>query len=180
MPLRKTLLAALSLVAFASPAALSIDTGKSTVTASFKQMGVAVENGFKQVSGSVLFNAAKPEASSARIEVATASFDLGDADYNAEAQKPEWFGSAAHPKASFVATTLKPLGGERYQASGTLTLKGKALAMTVPVTVKRAPLSTSFDGSLPISRKAFGFGDPAWNEVVDDTVMVKFHIVQPV
>lgn len=176
---RTGLAAALFALCAAAPAAVGIDTGKTRISATFKQMNVPVDSPFTQASGSVLFDPKKPEAASARIEVATASFDLGDADYNAEARKPEWLSSTAYPKASFVSTAFKPLGGDRYQASGTLTLKGKVLPVNVPVTVKREAAATVFTGSLPISRKAFAIGDPAWNEVVDDTVTVNFRVVQP-
>ena len=36
-----------------------------------------------------------------------------------------------------------------------------------------------FEGELPISRSAFGMGDPEWNEVLEDKVVVKFVIVVP-
>jgi len=36
----------------------------------------------------------------------------------------------------------------------------------------------SFDGTLVISRKYFAIGDPDWNDVVDDKVSVKFHLVE--
>jgi len=179
MPLR--FLAAISLLAFgaAVPAALSIDASKSKVTATFKQMSVPVEGAFTRVAGSISFDAAKPQAATARIEIDTASFDLGMEDYNAEVRKKEWFDSAAHPKASFVSSGFSALGGDRYQATGKLSLKGKTIDVSVPVKVRSEATATVFEGSLPISRKTFGIGDAGWNEVVEDVVSVQFHIVQP-
>ncbi len=49
--------------------------------------------------------------------------------------------------------------------------------LTVPVTVGTMPAGTTFDGSFTISRKAFGIGDPIWDEVLEDKVVVKFHLV---
>jgi polyisoprenoid-binding protein YceI len=178
--MQKTLTAvALLLATWASPAALGVDTRQSKLTATFKQMGVSVEGAFTKVSGQVAFDPAQPAAAKAEITVDTTSFDIGDADYNAEVRKPEWFDSAKHPVARFTSTAFKPLGGNRYQATGKLALKGKSQDVSVAVTVENAAAATSFSGSLPISRKAFAIGDPAWEGTVDDSVSVAFRIVQP-
>lgn len=177
--LRRSAFAALLLTSLCAPAALAIDSAKSKVTATFKQMNVPVEGVFTKTGGSIQFDPAKPEASTATIQVDTAGFDLGMDDYNAEVRKKEWFDSKTHPQASFVSTGFKALGADRYQANGKLTLKGKSIDVTLPVTVKREAAATVFSGSLPISRKAFVIGDAGWNEVVDDQVTVSFRIVQP-
>jgi polyisoprenoid-binding protein YceI len=65
-----------------------------------------------------------------------------------------------------------------FDATGILTLKGKTQTVIVPVSVARAVTTTSFDGELQISRSYFGIGDSEWNDVVDDKVRVKFHIVE--
>lgn len=178
-PLNLPLAAALTLVASATPAALAIDSPHSTVAATFTQMNVAVEAPFSQVLGSIQFDPAQPQKASAKLEVLTASIDLGSDDYNSEAAKPEWLASKAHPRAAFASTVLKPLGGNRYQASGALVLKGKVLQLSFPVTLSAQPAAYTFDGSFALSRKALGIGDPAWNDVLADAVTVKFHLVQP-
>ena len=160
-------------------APLKTDSAKSIVSATFKQMNVPVEGIFTKASGSIQFDAAKPEAASASIQIDTAGFDLGMDDYNAEVRKKEWFDSKAHPQATFVSSSFKALGAERYQANGRLTIMGKSIDISVPVTVKREATATVFAGALPVSRKIFGIGDAGWNEVVDDTVTVNFRIVQP-
>lgn len=171
--------AGLLLTSLCVPAALGIDAGKSKVAATFKQMNVPVEGSFTKAAGSIVFDAAKPETAAASIQIDTASFDLGMEDYNAEVRKKEWFDSKAFPQASFVSSSFKALGGDRYQASGKLCIKGKTQDVSLPVVVKREAAATVFTGSLPVSRKAFVIGDAGWNEVVDDTVMVNFRIVQP-
>ncbi len=167
-----------ALSVLSAPAGLIIDTAKSRVTASFTQMNVPVEAVFTQVSGFINFDAVHPEKASTSIEVATSSFDLGDADYNAEARKPEWLASGSYPKASFVSSAIKPLGDDNYLATGTLLLKGRSIAVQVPVRIGHPAAAISFDGSLQISRKAFAIGDASWNEVLADPVTIKFHIVQ--
>jgi len=167
------LLAALSAAAADSP----VNAAKSSVTATFSQMKVAVDAPFKQFRGTVDFDPAKPAQAKAHIEIDTASFDLGDEDYNSEVRKPAWFDTAHFPKATFDASGVKSLGGNKYEASGTLSLKGKTQALTVPVVFKTEGDATTFDGTVTISRAYFNIGDAEWKDTVADSVSVKFHLV---
>jgi polyisoprenoid-binding protein YceI len=146
---------------------------KSTLTAAFRQQGVSVENPFTRWSGRIDYDAKNVAAASAQIEVDMASYDIGDPLYAAELAKKSWFDTAAHPKGTFRSTAIKPVSATRFDATGTLTLKGKSQTITVPVTVN----GTTFDGTFTISRKAFGIGDPVWDEAVEDRITIKFHLV---
>lgn len=172
-------LPALLLALTAMAADAPIDPGKSSVGATFTQMKVAVDAPFKRFRGSVDFDPARPAAAKAHIEIETASFDLGDEDYNSEVRKPAWFDSARFPKATFDASGLKALGADRFEASGTLTLKGKTQSLTVPVSLKSENGAQVFDGAVTISRATFNIGDEEWKDTVADPVSVKFHIVVP-
>jgi polyisoprenoid-binding protein YceI len=163
----------------AAAADAPVNAAKSTVSATFTQMKVAVDAPFKRFSGTVDFDPAKPAAAKAHLEIDTASFDLGDEDYNSEVRKPAWFDSAKYPKATFDASGLKPLGPGKFEATGTLSLKGKTQALTVPVAVKSEGGADVFDGTVTISRAYFGIGDDEWKDTVADPVSVKFHIVVP-
>lgn len=160
-------------------AGAALDAGRSRVEAEFTQIGVPVTAPFTRIDGGIEFDPARPAAATARIEIETASFDIGDEAYNAEVRKTAWFDCAKYPKAVFVAAGLTASGPNRYQISGTLSLKGRDQMLRVPVRVEHAAGSTVFDGVVPISRKAFDIGDPSWADVVEDTVKVKFHIVVP-
>jgi polyisoprenoid-binding protein YceI len=156
----------------------SIDALKSTITATFKQENVPVDAAFKSFNGHVDYDPSKPNASKAAIEVETGSFDMGTAEYNAEVRKKPWFDSATYPKASFISTSVKPGAPGHFDATGALTLKGKSQTLTVPVTATKTGTTTLFEGALEISRAYFGIGDADWNDVVDDKVRIKFHLVE--
>jgi polyisoprenoid-binding protein YceI len=178
---RKPWIAATALaIALAAAAAgdASIVGSKSSVVATFRQENVPVDAPFKKFSGHILYDPAQPAAASAALDVDTGSFDLGSEDYNSEVRKKSWFDSASYPKASFVSSAIKPGGAGHFDATGTLSIKGKTLAITVPVTVARVGSAQSFEGTFAISRKYFAIGDPEWNDVVDDKVSVKFHLVE--
>jgi polyisoprenoid-binding protein YceI len=156
----------------------TIDASKSSIIATFRQENVPVDAPLKKFNGRIDYNAAQPNAAKAALEVDTASLDIGSPDYNAEVQKKPWMDSATYPKASFISTSVKPGAAGHFDATGTLTLKGKTQTVTVPVTVSTAGSAMVFDGAFEISRGYFGIGDKEWNELVDDHVKVRFHLVE--
>jgi polyisoprenoid-binding protein YceI len=176
MQIKKRFLAGALLAASTLLMAAPLTVGpanKSTLTATFKQEGVSVENPFTRWSGKIDYDAANVAGATAQIEVETGSYDIGDPAYSAELAKKSWFDTATHPKGTFRSTSIKPVSATRFDATGTLTLKGKSQTITVPVTV----MGTTFEGTFNISRKAFGIGDPVWEGTVDDRITIKFRLI---
>jgi polyisoprenoid-binding protein YceI len=167
------------IVAVCAAAAADLDPAGSTLVAQYRQMNVPVDAPFHRFSGSVQFDPAQPAAAVAHIEIDTASFDLGDEDYNSEVRKPEWFDCAHFPKASFDAKGLQAAGPGKYQTDGTLSFKGKSQLLRVLLTVSSRGGASVFEGAVPISRAYFQIGGPDWKDSVDDQVLVKFRIVTP-
>lgn len=164
-------------------AVLKTDPAKSSVSAVFKQLNVPVEGKFKRFNAQIDFNNAKPETSKASVEIDIPSFDLGDAEINKEVLKKEWFNAAQFPKASFVSSTIKPAAGapagSKYDVTGKLTIKGKTVDVSFPLTVKKEGAGQVFDGALPIKRLAFNIGEGEWKDTstVADEVIIKFRVV---
>lgn len=172
------LLASLFATAFAGAAVLKTDPAKSSVTATFKQMGVPVEAKFRQFTAHIDYDAAKPAAAKATVEIQTASLDLGDPDYNKEVTKKEWFNTAQFPKASFVSSSIAPAGAGKLNVSGKLTIKGRSADVRFPLTVKTEAGKQVFEGQLPIKRLAFNIGEDEWKDtsMVADEVLIKFRV----
>lgn len=177
-PIRALLAAALLAGAAAHAVPLKTDPAKSSVSAVFKQMNVPVEAKFKSFTAQVDYDAAKPEASKATVEIATASMDLGDAEYNREVAKKEWFNTAQFPKATFVSTSIKPAGAGKLNVAGKLTIKGRTADVAFPLSVKAEGKQQVFEGQLPIRRLAFNIGEGEWKDtsMVADEVVIKFRV----
>ncbi|MFM0220581.1 YceI family protein [Paraburkholderia dipogonis] len=156
-----------------------VDTSKSSVIATTKQMNVPVDGKFKKFSAQLNFDPARPTAGSANVSIDTSSYDLGAEDYNKQAQGKEWFDSATFPAATFVSSAIAPAGGNQYKITGKLTIKGKSQTVVVPVTIASQGATQTFDGALPIKRSQFDVGTGEWKDtsVVADEVVIKFHIV---
>lgn len=170
------------LIASTAVSAASFDVvnlPKSNIVFVSKQMGVAVTGRFGQFSSQITLDPAHPEIGKAQIAVILKSIDAGSAEANDEVQGKAWFNVKEYPNATFVSSAVKALGGNRYQALGKLTIKGKTRDVVVPFTAVVAGTSLLLDGNIPISRATYGIGEGAWADpsVVADDVQVKFHFM---
>lgn len=160
-------------------AASNVNAARSEVSATFRQMKVPVTGQFSSFRGNVTFDPKKLDVASATLEVDTASFSLGEPDYDAEARGKEWLDAGTHPQARFKSSKVVQSAPDRYDAVGTLSLKGQDQPLTVAFTLRRKDSLRSYEGQFTVSRKAFNIGDPEWNDVLEDAVVVKFKIVTP-
>ena len=178
-PTSAPLLASLLTIALAAYAApLKVDPAKSSVSATFKQMNVPVEAKFTRFAAQIDYDAAKPDAAKASVDIDTASLDLGDPDMNKEVAKKEWFNAAQFPKASFVSSAIKGAGPGKLSVSGKLTIKGKSTDVSFPLTVKTEAGKQVFEGALPIKRLSYNIGEDEWKDtsMVADDVLIKFRV----
>ena len=163
----------------ASAAPLAVDLAKSEVVFVSKQMGVPVEGRFRKFSVQLDFDAKKPEAAKAALEVDIASIDAGSPEADGEVVRKPWFNAAQFPKANFSSTAVKQLGNNRYELTGPITIKGKTRNVTTPFTVRTAGSTQVFEGTFILNRSDFGIGDGPWNdpETVALEVQVRFRFV---
>ncbi|OJW77837.1 YceI family protein [Thiobacillus sp. 65-1402] len=171
------------LAALAAPAAHAVEyrtvlPKQSSIGFEFRQMGVPVQGGFKRFAAQMAFDPAKPEAASAKIEIDLASIDAGSPEADDESAGKLWFNRSAYPKATFVSGQIRPLGNNRYEMRGTLTLKGRSRDMIVPVTYVPGKNAAAFDGGFVLKRLDFGIGEGMWADVatVANEIKVKFRI----
>lgn len=151
---------------------------KSNVAFVYKQMGVAVDGRFKRFSSQLSFDPAKPTAGKAVIDVDLASVDTGAPEGDEEVAGKQWFNTKAFPTARFASTGVKPLGGNRYEVAGQLSIKGKTQAVVVPATFTPQGNAGVFDGAFTIRRADFAVGEGSWAkfDIVANDVQIKFRI----
>ena len=156
-----------------------VDTGKSSISFNYKQMGVNMDGRFKKFTADIKFDPAKASAATASLDVELASIDVGSPDGNSEVGGKLWFNTKMFPTAKFTSTAVKPLGGEKYEVLGKLTIKGKTLDVVAPTTVKIQGNTAQFDGTFTIKRNDFAIGEGIWSDTsaVANEVPVKFRII---
>lgn len=156
-----------------------VQENTSVLTFDYKQMGVAMEGKFKQFSAQISFDPDKLANAQAHIDVTLASIDTGSREADEEVSGKLWFNTKIYPLASFVSTGIKALGGNRYQASGHLSIKGKTLDIVAPVTFESEGKKGVFKGSFNIKRTSYAIGTGEWADLgtVADDIAIKFHLV---
>jgi polyisoprenoid-binding protein YceI len=156
-----------------------IQANKSSLSFVSKQMNVPVEGQFKSFRAKLAFDPAKPSAARAELEIDLASIDAGSKDANDEVAGKAWFNTKEFPVAKFVATSVKPLGANRFEVAGKMTIKGRTQDLTAPVTLRQEGNSATFDGSLTLKRADYAIGDGVWADfgTVANEVQVKFRLV---
>jgi polyisoprenoid-binding protein YceI len=161
--------------------AQAIDYARSKISLHSRQMNVPVEAPFTKFTAQVNFDPLRPETSSARVEIDLASFDIGDADVNENVRDRNWFDTKNHPTARFVSSSMRALGGGRYEVRGPLTIKGKTQEVVAPFTLKANGADRILEGVFAIRRLQYGVGDGVWRDtsVVADEVQIRFLLYQP-
>lgn len=152
---------------------------QSRVDFLYKQMSVPMEGNFKRFSGQLQFDPAKPTLAKAAIDIQLASIDTGSTDGDEEVAGKLWFNTAQYPVARFVSTSVKPLGNNRFQVSGKMSIKGKTRAVSTPARFRQQGANGVFEGSFVLKRADFGIGEGMWADfgTVANEVQIKFRLV---
>jgi polyisoprenoid-binding protein YceI len=175
----KLLFTTLAAALLAAPAlAQQVIPAQSEIAFVSRQMGVPVEGRFKQWSAQIAFDPKNAAVGKVGFTVQTGSASFGSPETDAEVPKAPWFNVAKFPTATFASSAIKPLGGGRFEVSGTLTIKGNAHSVTVPVTVTQAGGTSTATGSFAIKRLDFKIGEGEWTDtsMVANDVTVKFKL----
>lgn len=138
------------------------DYAKSKVQFEGKFGQNVVTGTFGKYTADIAFDAADLAGSKVvvTVDVASAKSSVTEAVYNAptDAALPGagWFNAAANPKAVFTSTALTSKGGDKYEAKGTLNLRGVTKEIVLPFTVKMTGNTAVAEGSTTVSRMDFG------------------------
>ena len=173
----------LAVALFAIPAlagAQGVAYDKSEIRFVSKQMGVEVEGRFRRWKANVDFRPGDVAQSRADFDVDLASIDLASEESEAEVRKPDWFDTARFPVAAFRSSSVRALGGDRYEVTGKLAMKGATRDVVVPVEVRKdAAGNTVAEARFAVRRLPYRIGDGPWSDpsVVADDVTVRARIV---
>ncbi|HUL56242.1 MAG TPA: YceI family protein [Usitatibacter sp.] len=171
-----------ALLALPALAQQKIIAEKSFIRFAFTQMNVDVEGKFRKFDAAIAFDPAKPEATKASFEVDVGSIDLGSDEGNTEARRKTWLNVEGFPKATFTATSVKALGGGRFEARGPLSIKGVSREIVAAFTLADAGGIRIVNGQFPLKRLQYKIGEGEWadTDTVADDVLVKFRFALPI
>jgi polyisoprenoid-binding protein YceI len=126
------LLVALATVPAASAATYAIDPGHSSAMFKIRHFGVSnVYGAFWDVSGTVVYDAENPEASSINISIAAESLDTNSERRDGHISSPDFLDAKQFPVITFESTSVKDAGDGEFHVTGNFTLHGVTQEMTI-------------------------------------------------
>ena len=154
-------------------------TAQSEVRFVTKQMGVPVDGRFKRFDAKVELDPQHPESGHVGFSIDMLSASLGVPESDAEMPKPIWFNAAKFPQATFESTTIKGMGGGRFEISGKLSIKGVSRDLVVPVQFTQAAGTSTATGAFTLKRLDYKIGEGEWADttVVANDVQVSFKLL---
>ncbi len=151
---------------------------QSSIAFSYKQMGVPMDGKFRRFGSQLSFDPEQPARARVALDVDLASIDTGAPESDEEVAGKAWFNTRAFPSARFVSSAVRPLGDNRYEVSGKLTIKGRTQDVLVPATFQPQGRNGVFEGAFTVRRADFTIGEGPWAkfDIVANDVQVKFRI----
>ncbi|WP_405100591.1 YceI family protein [Oceanobacillus sp. FSL H7-0719] len=166
----------------------NLDAVHSEVGFSVKHMMISKAKGTFDKFDAVV-EADVEDLTSATVEVTidAASINTRNEDRDNHLRSGDFFDTENHPTITFVATDIKSTGGNEYDVTGDLTIRGTTKPVTLDVTFEgqsKDPMGgatvAGFSGLTKISREEFGL---TWNAaletggvLVSDEVKINFEL----
>lgn len=147
-------------VAHADNWAIISESSRLGFTATFE--GAKFNGEFRRYQADLKFDPADLEHSRFEVTVDVTSADTGSSDLNDGMALPEWFNFRRYPRATFVTSAIRRLGPDRYEARGTLTIKGIAHEVTLPFSWQRLGDQAAIEGETVLQRTDFKLGEGEW------------------
>ena len=124
--------------------------------------GEAINGSFDRWRAAIRFRRDDLAKSNIRVTIDLASADTGDGQRDDSLKGSDFFNVAAQPNAVFTARDIRHLDGDRYEARGTLDLRGVSRPATLRFTLRIEGDRASVNGTARIDRTAFGVGQGEW------------------
>jgi polyisoprenoid-binding protein YceI len=125
---------------------------------------------FTDFDGTIRIDAKHPESSSVEFRVRAASIDTDNAQRDDHLRSGDFFDAVHHPEVVFRSEQVKRLAGDRFEVTGTLSLRGVEKRLVLPVTLlgtAKDPwgnVKAGFATEAVLNRKEFGM---VWNAALE-------------
>lgn len=168
------------LLALSTPALAAdyVQAPGSTLAFAGKYQGEVFVGRFPGFSTRLSFDPRQLEAARLEVTIPMATATTRNADYDGEMRGAAFFDAAKFPQARFVAGKFRALGGNRYAADGTLTLRGasKPVTLTFEWTPGANPV---LFGRAAVQRLDFAVGGGQWadTKLLPNAIAVSTRVV---
>ena len=135
MMLRKTLLTLGVTLALAAPAladTYTVDRNHSEAAFQVRHILTKVRGTFRDFTGTIDFDKAKPENSSVEFAIKVTSIDTGTQKRDDHLRSPDFFDVAKYPDITFKSTKVVSKGNSKFDVTGDFTMHGVTKQITCP------------------------------------------------
>jgi polyisoprenoid-binding protein YceI len=154
--------------AVAPAPAWTVDQRASSIAFTGSMDGSAFRGTFTRWSAAIRFDPNNLAGSSARVIVEPASVNSGDGSRDATLKEGDWFDTARSPQVVFQTSAIRAVAPGRYEAVGTLSVKGRAVPLTLPFTLAVTGAQADMRATISLDRTRLGLGaqfDPTGAQV---------------
>ena len=148
----------------------AIDKTHSDLTFQVRHLLTKVRGSFSDFSGTIRFDEEQPEDSSVTLTIDAATVDTNNADRDQHLRSDDFFAVHTFPTITFSSARIVRRSADAYDVTGTLTIRGVAREITLPVTYLGTATDpwgnarTAFESEITINRKDFGL---VWNAALE-------------
>lgn len=165
----------------------TVDSAHSEVGFQVRYLGISnVKGEFPDASGTIVYDAKKPEKSSFVGEVKVSTVDTSNTKRDDHLKSDDFFAARQFPKITFVSKSIASKGKGKLDITGDFTMRGVTEEVTIPVEISGPVVDPygneriAFEGEFEVNRKDYGIN---WNKttdkggiVVGDTVKIMLEI----
>ncbi|TNE60493.1 MAG: YceI family protein [Alphaproteobacteria bacterium] len=148
-------------VAHADAPAWTLGMKDSSLDFTYIQEGTRHGGHFGSFDADIRFDPADPSTASISATIDLASVNAGSKDADDSLKSGDWFNVKLFPKATFTSTRVSK-DGDGYRMEATLSIRDKAVPVTLPFKLTVTGDSAHASGSLVLDREAFGLGGGFW------------------
>ncbi|MCH9647855.1 MAG: YceI family protein [Deltaproteobacteria bacterium] len=147
-----------------------IDASHSEAAFQIRHLVTKVRGNFTSFEGKILLDSGNLEASSVNFEIDASSVNTSNKDRDDHLRGEDFFAVEKFPKITFESASFKKSGDDRYDVEGTLTMRGVAKKVTLPVSFlgeAKDPWGNTragFETEITLNRKDYGIN---WNAALD-------------
>ncbi len=163
-------LAALAAPAHAAAKVYTVDPVHSEVTFQIRHLVSTVRGKFDTFEGTVVMDPDDPAASRVDFSIDASSIDTGVDKRDTHLRSEDFFYVEKFPRITFASQKVEPSGKDAYDVTGTLTMRGVAKQVTLPVKFLGTAgdpwgnTRAGFSTSTTLDRQEFGI---KWNQALD-------------
>ncbi|MBL8267427.1 YceI family protein [Steroidobacter sp.] len=156
----------------------SLQPKESKLTFVGEQAGAKFEGGFDKFSADIRFDPKDLAASRFDVKIDTASVNTQDGERDQTIKSADLFDVKRFPSAQYVADKFTDKGGNKYSATGKLTLRNVTKDVPIDFTFESKDGAAWLKGAAKLKRLDFGVGQGEWKDTstVGNDVEVRFSL----